>query len=145
MRESLGRFRLSFTTDNRSLFADGLSSGGDVTANWVELTPLSANSLNGSAMTIQGDNSILVSTASTPTTDTYTIVAETTATGITGFRLEAISDSSLPTQGPGRADDGNFVLSELTIDAMAVPEPSAVLLLALGGWLLRRRLSGSRS
>lgn len=35
---SIGRFRWSVTTDNRSIFADGLSTGGDVIANWTVLT-----------------------------------------------------------------------------------------------------------
>jgi hypothetical protein len=39
---NIGRFRLSATTDDRSLFADGLSTGGDVTANWTILGTLSA-------------------------------------------------------------------------------------------------------
>ncbi len=41
---NLGRFRLSVTTDDRSLFADGLQSGGDVTANWIVLDPLTFSS-----------------------------------------------------------------------------------------------------
>ena len=32
---------------------------------------------------------------------------------ITGIRIEALTDDRLPKKGPGRADDGNFVLSEL--------------------------------
>ena len=32
---------------------------------------------------------------------------------ITGIRIEALTDDRLPKMGPGRADDGNFVLSEL--------------------------------
>jgi hypothetical protein len=56
---NLGRFRLSATTDARSAFADGLASGGDVTAAWTVLAPLSANSTNGATLTILGDNSIL--------------------------------------------------------------------------------------
>jgi hypothetical protein len=34
----LGRFRWSFTTDDRSTFADGLAADGDLSANWVVLT-----------------------------------------------------------------------------------------------------------
>ena len=37
-QHTLGRFRLSVTTDNRNTFADGLANGGDVTANWTVLT-----------------------------------------------------------------------------------------------------------
>ncbi len=31
--------------------------------------------------------------------------------GITAFRLEALPDDSLPAHGPGRADNGNAVLT----------------------------------
>ncbi|MCP4113579.1 MAG: hypothetical protein GY749_49990, partial [Desulfobacteraceae bacterium] len=35
---AIGRFRLSVTADDRSEFADGENSDGDVEANWIELT-----------------------------------------------------------------------------------------------------------
>ena len=38
------------------------------------------------------------------------------------LRLEVLPDRSLPSQGPGRAGNGNFVLSELT--ASVVPGPA---------------------
>jgi len=141
----LGRFRLSATTDSRASFADGLSTGGDVTANWVVLDVVSANSINGTTLTKQGDGSLLAS-GSLPGNDTYTVRTATTLVGITGFRLEALADPSLPTAGPGRQpENGNFVLSEFSVTLTAVPEPrdTALLagLLAIGGWLLHR---GSR-
>ena len=50
----------------------------------------------------------------------YTVIAETSLTGITGVRLEAIEDASLPMDGPGmQATNGNFVLSELEVYAEA--------------------------
>lgn len=53
--------------------------------------------------------------------------------------------SSLPDSGPGRAVNGNFVLTEFQVDAtpLALPEPGAIVLAALGaagfGPLARRR------
>ncbi len=35
---------------------------------------------------------------------------------IAGFRLELLTDDSLPKKGPGRSSGGNFVLSEITVD-----------------------------
>jgi hypothetical protein len=128
---ALGRLRLSYTTDGRANFADGLQSGGDVTTTWTQLTASSATSLNGATLTIQGDNSILASGA-TPQTDVYTIVVNTSVTGITGFRLEALTDASLPGTGPGRFSTGNFVLSEFTVDAVLIPEPSSACLIGTG-------------
>jgi hypothetical protein len=115
---SLGKFRLSATTDDRSEFADGRGSDGDVTANWTELTPLTATAENGPTMTINPDNSILVSGTRSPTGTVYTITAETGLAGITGFRLETFQDSSLPGSGPGRFDDGNFLLTEFQVNAV---------------------------
>lgn len=41
---------------------------------------------------------------------------------VTAIRIEALTDSSLPQTGPGRASNGNFVLSELELrDAQATP------------------------
>ncbi|MCW5559391.1 MAG: hypothetical protein KIT22_16370 [Verrucomicrobiae bacterium] len=139
----LGSFRLSATTDSRATFADGLSSGGDVTANWTVLDVVSVSSLNGTTLTTQGDGSILAS-GFLPGTDTYTIRTTTSLVGITGFRLEGLADPSLPTDGPGRQpDNGNFILSEFSVALTAIPEPrdTALLagLLAIGGWWGARR------
>ncbi|MBS0262976.1 MAG: PEP-CTERM sorting domain-containing protein [Planctomycetes bacterium] len=130
-QHNIGRFRLSATTDSRSQFADGLQSGGDVTANWVVLTPLSATSTGGTTLTVQGDQSILAS-GPNPNTSIYSVTVTTNLTGITGFRLEVLEDPSLPKNGPGRSFTGNFVLTEFTVDAVtAVPEPSSLGLFAL--------------
>src|SRR5258705_4798859 len=55
---TLGRFRLAVTTDDRSTFADGLSTGGNVTATWTLLTPTFVFATNGAILTVQGDNSV---------------------------------------------------------------------------------------
>jgi hypothetical protein len=144
---TLGRFRLSVTTDDRSLFADGLFSGGDVTANWVVLDPSTFSALNGTTLSELGDNSLLAS-GTNPGTDTYTISAPTSLTGITGIRLEVLQDSSLPSNGPGRhPENGNFVLSELKISIVAVPEPSSLQLLVSAGavWGFLTRTARARS
>jgi len=133
---NLGRFRFSVTTDNRGLFADGLDNAGDVTANWVVLNPSTFTSANGATLTKLGDLSLLASGAN-PSPDTYTITAPTSLTGITGIRLEALEDPSLPFSGPGRhGANGNFVVSELTMDIVAVPEPTALSIIAVGGFVL---------
>src|SRR5262249_52399970 len=49
-----------------------------------------------------------------PDRDTYIVTVKTSLTGITGFKLEALTDPSLPGKGPGRGDAtrSNFVLNE---------------------------------
>ena len=120
----LGRFRLSITTDNRGGYANGLATGGNVTANWVVLTPQSFVSANGATLSRLSDNSILASGVH-PATDVYTVTGFTSLTGITGIRLEVLPDASLPNNGPGRFGNGNFVLTGFGATVSAVPEPAA--------------------
>jgi len=89
------------------------SSVGRVT-NWVTLDPSELSSQVGADLKKQEDGSILV--AGKNGKGTYTVVATTELQGITGVRLEALADPSLPHGGPGRSpSNGNFVLSELTL------------------------------
>jgi hypothetical protein len=145
-QHTIGRFRLSITTDPRTDYANGLASGGDVSANWIVLDPLTISSAGGAALTELGDFSILAGGLS-PAIDVYTVTAFTSLTGITGVRLEVLEDPSLPFNGPGRQPtNGNFVLSELQVMATAaVPEPTslgiwgAISLVAFGTSVYRRR------
>lgn len=49
--------------------------------------------------------------------DIYTIKVITYQKGLRAFRLEALSDPSLPNKGPGLSDNGNFVLGDVQITA----------------------------
>ncbi len=69
----------------------------------------------------QKDNSIYVS--GTNRRGAYTVVAETKLDTITGVKIEALTDSRLPKNGPGRASDGNFVLTEFKVTAAALAKP----------------------
>jgi hypothetical protein len=51
--------------------------------------------------------------------ETYRLRAKCPLPAITGFRIEALDDSSLPSNGPGRAPNGNFVLSEFRVELVA--------------------------
>jgi hypothetical protein len=142
----LGHFRLSITTDDRSTFCDGLPTGGDVTANWTVLDPSSISTVFGTHLTELPDHSILAS-GTFPGTDIFTITAPTTLTGITGIRLEALTDPSLPFNGPGtQPQNGNFVLAEFSVGIDPIPEPSTLALLT-GGillWMRKRKISAQR-
>jgi len=86
---------------------------------------------------ILGDSSILFGNPGSVDQGSYQISYDTSLVGITGVRLEVLEDPSLPTNGPGLASNGNFVLTELSLDHQPepVPEPSglALALLALLG------------
>lgn len=62
----------------------------------------------------QSDGSILV-TGPTEAQEVYNVVIKTPLKEITGIRLEALPDKSLPAMGPGRAQNGNFVLNEFRV------------------------------
>jgi hypothetical protein len=83
---------------------------------WIVLDPATFKSSGGATLTKQPDKSLLAS-GKNPTPETYTITANTNLQGITGIRLEVLSDTSLPAKGPGRAPNGNFVLNEFRVSA----------------------------
>ena len=83
---------------------------------WTVLEPASARSAKGAELKVLGDGSVLAG-GSHPPQDTYTVDCTTRLDSVAVFRLEALTDSSLPKNGPGRADDGNFVLSRLAVSA----------------------------
>ncbi|HVS35241.1 MAG TPA: PSD1 and planctomycete cytochrome C domain-containing protein [Gemmataceae bacterium] len=81
---------------------------------WTVLTPDQLESASGATLTKQADGAVLASGTSPPM-DTYTITVKSDLKHITGVRLEALTDASLPSKGPGRA--GNFVLSAFQLQA----------------------------
>ncbi len=86
------------------------------TPTWEVLPPESMKSAGGATLAKQADGSILVSGPNS-TPETYTVTFQTKVKGITGIRLEVLSDSALPSKGPGRAPNGNFVLNEFRVQA----------------------------
>ncbi|MCP4106667.1 MAG: hypothetical protein GY749_14205 [Desulfobacteraceae bacterium] len=114
---AIGRFRLSVTADDRSGFADGEDSDGDVEANWIVLTDPSVSLPSGmTSLVLDDDDSILI--GGTVSNGIYEINYTTSVSQITGIRLEVIEDDSLPHKGPGLYNsNGNFVLSEFTLEA----------------------------
>jgi hypothetical protein len=83
---------------------------------WVPVEVVSAASAGGATLSKQGDGSVLAS-GKNPGPETYTVTARTKLTGISGIRLEVLSDPSLPAKGPGRASNGNLVLNEFKVIA----------------------------
>lgn len=94
--------------------AEWESTVRDHNAGWTVLDPTSLASTAGATLTKQLDGSILASGASA-STDTYTFSAAPQLKGITAFRVEALPDSSLGAQGPGRSGHGNFVLNDFRV------------------------------
>lgn len=82
---------------------------------WVVLTPGKANASQGARLEWGADGIVQVRGRSEGGRDTYQITVKTTLSGITGLRLEALADPAPPIKGPGRAGNGNFVLSEFHV------------------------------
>jgi hypothetical protein len=83
---------------------------------WALLSDASPAAEGGATFALQSDGSWTVSGAS-PEFDTYTITASTPLKGVSAIRLDALADDSLPSKGPGRADNGNFALSRIHVFA----------------------------
>ncbi|VTS02330.1 DUF1549 domain-containing protein [Tuwongella immobilis] len=101
------------------------------TPTWNPLKPKSANAGKGGAtLTVEPDGAVFATEAN-PTPSIYTIVLPTDARKITGIRLDALSDDRLPSKGPGRAPNGNFVLNEFSVSVAPAKDPKAIRKLAL--------------
>jgi mono/diheme cytochrome c family protein len=81
---------------------------------WVTPDPVSPRSAKGTILKALLDRSILA-IGPNPDLDTYTIELDVGSTRVTALRLELLPDESLPSQGPGRAENGSLHLSELRI------------------------------
>jgi mono/diheme cytochrome c family protein len=88
--------------------------------NWTVLDPVTYYGSVGAKFDKLDDHSLLAA-GSVPPFSAYYITAKTDLTNITGFRLEALTDPNLPASGPGRAANGNFVLTEFTVEAAPAP------------------------
>ncbi|MFM7805098.1 MAG: DUF1549 domain-containing protein, partial [Verrucomicrobiota bacterium] len=79
---------------------------------WKAVAPASAESSGGATVTIRDDHSVLVG-GKLPDTDSTTVRLVGLPAGVVGLRLEVLPDQALPSKGPGRAGNGNFVLTEV--------------------------------
>src|SRR5262249_27910359 len=88
---------------------------------WTILRPAVMTSAAGATLTRLPDGSVLAG-GFNPVADTYTVEATADLVGITGLRLEALPDPSLPHDGPGRhPPSGNSHLDEARLSAVLQP------------------------
>jgi hypothetical protein len=101
---------------------------------WTVLGVERAQSTGGVVLKPQPDGALLA-TGQNPPTATYTLTVPGPLKGITAFRLEALTDPSLPKNGPGRSLPGNAVLTSFQVcTAAAIPK----------GRFVRIRLAGTK-
>jgi mono/diheme cytochrome c family protein/uncharacterized membrane protein len=97
----------------------------DNTPKWEPLSPGAFATKNPlSRLVLKPDNSLLAIGKKTPDKDVYVVEAEANLDGVSAFKLETLTDDSLPKKGPGRAKNGNFVLSQFKVEVADVDEES---------------------
>lgn len=79
---------------------------------WRAVNPESASGTGDVNLAIQDDHSILAS-GNLPERTVYTVSASLGSESLTAICLEVLPHDSLPEKGPGRAGNGNFVVTEL--------------------------------
>ncbi len=95
---------------------------------WTVVQPAEITSSMGATFAKQADQSVLVEG---PTArGTYTLRLDTDLASVTAIRLELLADPKLPANGPGRAPNGNLVLSEFRAAAAPKAEPAKSMPLA---------------
>ncbi len=104
--------------ESQAITEEWLRSTGS--ARWESLRPEAVVSAAGSVLRRLPDGSLLA-TGPVPAADTYTVTASPGPRTVTAVRLEVLPDASLPAHGPGRAENGNFHLSEFEV---LLPAPS---------------------
>ena len=87
------------------------------------LDPTEYRSAGGATLLKTNDQSILA-TGKNPSNDTYTVFCKLNLGQLSGLRLEVLPDVSLAAQGPGRASNGNFVLTEVKVVAAPTTKPA---------------------
>ena len=98
-------------------FADWLKSrdiADPSSLSWLTLSG-EISTRAGSMYQAQSDGSFLGS-GNKPNQETLTFTSNPFQTTAKSLRVEALSDPSLPHQGPGRADNGNFALGNISVE-----------------------------
>jgi Protein of unknown function (DUF1553)/Protein of unknown function (DUF1549)/Planctomycete cytochrome C len=81
---------------------------------WTALRPEKAVAERGARLSVDAEGLISADRASRGGIDTYTLTLNVHV-GVTGLRVDVLSHSSLPGVGPGRAANGNLVVSEVAV------------------------------
>ena len=89
-------------------------------AAWKPVTLLEYDTSTGAGFKLLPDNSLL-SDGKGSFNDTYRVSFKTTLPKVASIRLRALTHDSLPKQGPGRANNGNFVLTKVEFTQGGVP------------------------
>lgn len=115
LEAAIASAEVKYATGSPELTAAQIQWESSLNQRWMVLKPRAAQANNGTTLTINDDGTITAS-GETPDTDSYILQFDSVPNNVTGFRLEVLPDDSLPSKGPGRAGNGNFVLSEFVAE-----------------------------
>ncbi len=86
---------------------------------WMVLRPVSTKGTAGTTFTVQDDGSLLAQKGKEPARENFEFSFPAPSRSLTGLRLEALVDPSLPGTGPGRSPKGNFQLTGVRVEIQA--------------------------
>lgn len=92
---------------------------------WTILKPEAVKSKQKTTLKILPDRSVLATGENPGRAEIYTIKFRTNLKNINGIRIEALTDPSLPKNGPGRSPSGDFLLTLLTLKTASIDAPKA--------------------
>ena len=115
-QERIAQRRTELTTYEESLPQKATEWAARQTRSAVQWSPLDLTEVKASnQMRLEKLPDGSIRAGGNPDKGVFTLKARTNLRGITGIRLEALSDEKLPRRGPGLAGDGNFVLTEFEV------------------------------
>jgi hypothetical protein len=83
-------------------------------AQWKSVQYVEYGTESNAGFELLSDNSLLSDNKGSDN-DTYRVVVKTDLKQVAAFRLRTLTHPSLPRKGPGRAGNGNFVLTDFTV------------------------------
>lgn len=121
----------------------GLRSASSSEPDWSILHPEKLESEKEAALTLD-TGEVIRATPPKGGSDVYKVTVKTALRDVTGLRLEVLKSSRLPAQGPGNASNGNFVLSEFSVDAggQSVPVREATATYEQQGYPAKEAIDG---
>ncbi|MCA8989671.1 MAG: hypothetical protein KDA78_18635, partial [Planctomycetaceae bacterium] len=97
--------------------ADLLLLDADMATTWTTLEPTEMKSKGGATLTLLEDRSILASGTNAPRDQYHLQFVVPADIELQSVRLEALTDPSLPADGPGRDTKGSFVMNQWQLTA----------------------------
>ena len=120
----LAKLRSDWEDTTRSRLEQVHKESSSKPVEWSPVAYVETRTASGATFTKLKDGSLLSSPMSTPH-ETYHLTLTSALAQIAAVRLRTLTHESLPKQGPGRAGNGNFVLTAFTLTANGQNQPFA--------------------